>query len=162
MKKKLTSLFLVSALCLTMSTTTLAAEPESEVVSLQEFHVEDQAEIIGVENGKLTRGYSVGTCLTGADIEKRMFKKEWRGSGEVSIIGGVTWDITINCDFYKDGHYNTGNDTTQTQTDNAYVATKFLEGESESQFGVHCQFTVVDDNGVTIHDSQLSAGNPFD
>lgn len=88
--------------------------------------------------------------------------KKWRGSGEVTIVGGVTWDITINVDFYKDGHYYTGNDTTELNTDHAYVATKYVSGEEEEQFGVHCQFTVKDDNNITIHDSQLSSGNPFD
>lgn len=88
--------------------------------------------------------------------------KEWRGSGEATIVGGVTWDITVNVDFYKDGHYYTGNDSTSYDTDNAYVVTKYVSGNNKDQFGVHCQFTVRDDNNVKIHDSQLSAGNPFD
>lgn len=161
MGKQFISVVMALALCSMMSTTALAAEPKNEVAYLREFHVENHVKIRGVENDELAL-CDAGACLTGADIEKKWLKKEWRGSGELAIVGGVTWDITINCDFYKDGHYYTGNDTTETQTDYAYVATKYVSGNSEDQFGVHCQFTVVDDNGVTIHDSQLSAGNPFD
>lgn len=51
----------------------------------------------------------------------------------MTIVGGVTWDITINVDFYKDGHYYTGNDTTELNTDHAYVATKYVSGEEEEQ-----------------------------
>lgn len=162
MKKKITSMLLAFTLCSTMSTTVLAAEPQNEAGSLREFHVEKQMEIKGAENDTITRDYDVGTCFTGADIEKKFAANEWRGSGELTIVGDVSWDITINCDFYKDGHYYTGNDTTKLQTNHAYVATKYVSGKRKSQFGVHCQFTVQDDNGDVIHDSQLSAGNPFD
>ncbi|HBV81366.1 MAG TPA: hypothetical protein DEB74_00915 [Lachnospiraceae bacterium] len=164
MKRKITALLLALSLSFVMPSTIFASETldDSGSGTLQAFHKESQEEISGYESDKLTRGYAVGTCFTGADIEKKFLAKEWRGSGEVTIVGDVTWDITINCEFYKDGSYYTGNDETAYDTNHAYVVTKYVSGSKESQFGVHCQFTVKDDNNVKIHDSQLSAGNPFD
>lgn len=100
-------------------------------------------------------------CADAVDIEKKLGSKSWRGSGGTVISHGVTWDIHINVNFYKNGSYYTGNDTVKYNTDHAYVATKYVSGSRESDFGVHGYFSVYDDNNVQIHEKNLYSGNPF-
>lgn len=84
------------SLSFVMPSTIFASETldDSGSGTLQAFHKESQEEISGYESDKLTRGYAVGTCFTGADIEKIFSKRmawKWRG------------DYCWRCDM---GHYH--------------------------------------------------------
>lgn len=110
--------------------------------------------------------YHSVVCASSADIGKKLLTKAWRGEGQCTLTSmepfyTPSWDITLNTDLYYKGHYYTKKDKTSYQSDNCIANTKYVNGSSESQFGVHVTCVVKDDNGVKVWDKTHTKGNPF-
>ena len=166
--KKLVSMLLAIMLVLSWATTAYAASPEEES-AFNEFTTTVSDTISGADFNGTTRAtdYDLAICESSADLDRKLPVAEWRGEGHctltpVELFDTVTWDITLNVQLWKDGHYYTSKNGTSYQTDAYDLATKWVEGDSRDQFGVHVTCRVVDDNGAKIWDKSHTVGNPFE
>ena len=166
--KRLVSMILAIMLMLSWATTAYAAAPEDNGV-FNEFTTAVSDTISGADIDTTARAtdYDLAICKSSADLDSKFPLKEWRGEGHctltpVELFDTVTWDITLNVQLYKDGNYCTRKNGTSLQSDGYDLATKWVEGDSRDQFGVHVRCTVIDDNGEKIWDKIHTVGNPFE
>ena len=169
--KKIVSLLIALSLFFAMTSTAYATTVD-ESSSFNEFSsAVTTGNISGIDlNGEInTRAtdYDVAKVESWADLDRNLLAKEWRGQGHcrltsLELFDTVSWDITLHVQLWKDGHINTRADDTKKQTDTYTLSTKYVEGDSRDQFGVHVNCTVNDDYGTKIWDESDYVGYPFD
>lgn len=157
MKKKIIAMMSVLLLTITTGMTTFAAEDTENALNAFSTY---SSEIKGAEFNQ-TQTYSTNSkeaqavCIDYLEIDKKFLKKEWRALGETSISGGVTWDIKMELELWKDGHISTTASLSANDTSYYCGATKYVAGDDEDQFAAEGIFRVYDDNNVKIHEKEL-------